>query len=569
MLLVVPGQDEEPWPSLGREVCDFIEDRGIYGPGSLQGYAYDIDPEFRAFLYRCYEVYPAIVSKAFAGGGPGLIVKDRHPWAGRRRFKRVALSVRKGLAKTEKEALVVYAELHAEGPVRCDGFDASGDPVGRPVISPYIPMLAYSVDQVEELAYGALRYIVENGPDADLFDASLERVMRIDENGREDGKALPLAQSPNSRDGARTTLNAFDEPHRLYMPRHKAAHNTMDANLPKRPLEDPWSLYVGTAGEPGQGSVAEDLHTEAQKIHEGKLDDPRLFYLYRTDDKPKRDLTDKAERILAITEATGPAGEWGPGQFDDIASQWDREGADLNYLERVWLNRWIRSNEQAFDVKRWAQLQHLEGDPAKGLRPRISPRALVTVGFDGARLRDSTALTVTDIVTGTQEVWGLWEQDLDDPDWEVPAEEVDQAVTQVFKHFKVWKMYGDPPYWTTELGTWSGRHKGLVEEWWTNRLKPMAYAIRAYEEAMASGAVGWAAADPWAADFGRHVGNAGKKVLNNILDDRGNPMHILTKIHPDRKFDIAMSAVLSWQARLDALAAGIGVRKKTTVRRIR
>ena len=548
MLLVTPPRDDVPWPTLGPQVCDFIEDRGIYGPGSLQGEPYEIDPEFRAWLYRCYEVYP-----------------QGHEWAGRRRFKRAGMSVRKGLAKTEREALIVYAELHAEGPVRCDGFDAHGQPVGRPVKSPYIPMLAYSVDQVEELAYGALRYIVENGPDADLFDVSLERLIRLDELGREDGKAVPLAQSPNARDGARTTLNAYDEPHRLYLPRMKQAHATMEANLPKRPLESPWSLYVGTAGEPGQGSVAEDLHREAEKAAAGTLLRPDLFYLYRTDDNPDRDLTDKAERIQAIREATGPAGEWGPGQFDDIASQWDREGADTNYLERVWLNRWTRSNEQAFSVTRWkTELCHIGGDPASPLRPRIPKGAKVAVGFDGARLRDSTGLVVTELATGTQELWGLWEQDLDDPDWEAPADEVDQAVEQVFRYFRVWRMYGDPPYWVTELGLWAGRHKGQVVEWWTNRIKESAYAVRAYREAMASGAVGWSAEHYMAADFARHIGNAGRKETK-ILDDKGDPLDILAKIHKDRKLDGAMAGLLSWQGYLDAHKAG-AAKKRTPSR---
>lgn len=554
MLLVVPGQDETPWPTLGPQVCDFIGDRGIYGPGSLQGEPYVIDPEFRAWLYRAYEVYP-----------------QGHAWAGRRRFKRCGMSVRKGLAKTEKEALIVLAELHPEGPVRCDGFDANGNPVGRPVKSPYIPMLAYSVDQVEELAYGALRYIVENGPDADLFDISLERIMRLDEHGREDGKAVPLANSPNSRDGARTTLNAYDEPHRLYMPRHKAAHATMEANLPKRPLEDPWSLYVGTAGEPGQASVAEDLHHEAEKIARGETDRPDLFYLYRTDDKPKRDLDDFDERMRAIAEATGPVGEWGPGQFADIAGQWDRVGANKPYLERVWLNRWKQSASQAFDLNRWTDaLRYVDGDPGKSLRPLISKRSTVVAGFDGARLRDSTAIVLTELATGTQELFALWEQDLDDPDWEIPVEQVDQAVDEVFSRYKVWRFYGDPPYWTTEMGEWAGRHKGRVQEWWMNRVKASAYALRAYQEAMSSGAVGWSVDHPNADDFARHIGNSGLKDAGNIVDDRGEKMSILEKQHPDRKIDAAAAAVISWQAYLDAHKAGAAKQRKASVpRRIR
>src|SRR5690606_31649437 len=121
--------------------------------------------------------------------------------------------------KTEKMSLVAFCELHPEGPTRFDGWDASGNPVGRPARSPYIPMLAVTVEQVEALAFGALTYIIENGPDAALFDVSQERIVRLDEYGRADGKAVPLASSPGSRGGARTTLNCFDEPHRLYLPR--------------------------------------------------------------------------------------------------------------------------------------------------------------------------------------------------------------------------------------------------------------------------------------------------------------------------------------------------------------
>ena len=552
--------DEEPWPTLGPAVCDFIEERAVYGPGSLQGQPYEIDPEFRAFLYRCFEVYP-----------------KGHQWAGRRRFKRVGLSVRKGLAKTEKQALIVFSHIHPEGPGRCDGFDASGDPVAAPVRAPYVPMLAFSLDQVEELAYGALKYIVEHGPDADLFDSSLERVLRLDEFGRADGGAYPLAQSPDSRDGARTTLNAFDEPHRLYMPRHLRAHETMDANLPKRPLDDPWSCYVGTAGELGQGSVAELLHTEAEMIARGEIARPDLFYLYRTDNGG-HDLSVKDQRIVAVAEATGPAGEWGPGQFDDIASKWDRPGADTAYLERVWLNRWVKSGQQAFDPKRWAQLVHEAGDVTRPLRKRIAKGAKVTIGFDGAVFRDATALVITDLQSGTQELVAIWERPelLDeDADWEVPIGEVNEVVADVFKWYRVVRMYCDPPHYVEQVAKWAGKWPGVVEEWWTNRDRPMAYAIRAYRDAMTAGEVGWSL-DPVEADgeaahetLARHIGNAGKRATK-IVDDEGQPMVVLQKIHPGRKFDAAMAGCLSWQARLDAIKSGKHqTRRPSRPRRIR
>ena len=529
-LLVVPSMDEEPWPTLGPQVCDFIEDRWVYGPGSLQGQPYVIDPEFRAWLHRCYQVFPR-----------------GHEFAGRRRFKRCSKSERKGLAKTEKEALIVGTELHPEGPVRCDGFDAHGQPVGRPVVAPYIPMLAYTQDQVEELAYGALKWIIEHSDELDLFDVSLERIIRLDGFGREDGKAVPLAQSPDSRDGARTTLNAFDEPHRLRSERHRKAHNTMDANLPKRPLEDPWSLYVGTAGEPGEGSIEEDLQVEAEKIHRGEIVEPKLFRTYRWA-AGQYDLSIMEQRIEAVREATGPAGEWGPGQFADIAAQWDRPGADKAYLERVWLNRWRKSDEQAFDVAKWR---------GEGPALVIKARAAATVGFDGARFWDSTSFVVTELDTGVQRNVATWARPDGVEEWEIDQNEVDAVEEEIHKDFRVVLGYADPAHYISDLARWSAKHP-TWREWWTNRLKPMAYAVRAYVEAIDTGAVRPESGRNARLEelFEDHVGNAGRDPVE-LYDDQGKRLFVLKKIHQARKFDAAMAAVLSNQARIDALTKGM------------
>ena len=526
---MVPDLDEVPWPTLGAQVAGFLEDVFTYGPGSLQGRPYVVDDELRGFLYRAYEVFP-----------------QGHPWAGRRRFKRCGMSVRKGLAKTEREALIVAAELHPEGPVRCDGFDAYGRPVGRPVVSPYIPMLAYTREQVEELAFGTLKYLIENCRDPELFDVSLDRVLRLDDWGKEDGKALPVAQAPDAADGKRTTLNAYDEPHRMTLPRQVEAHNTMEANLPKRPLEDPWSLYVGTAGEPGEGSVAEQLHLEAEAIRDGKVADPKLFYFFRTAGGTY-DLDVWDDRVEAITEATGPAGEWGPGQFADIASQWDRPGADRAYLERVWLNRWRKSESIAFDP----------GKLDANTGPMIRDGATVTVGFDGARFFDSAGLVVTDLDSGVQRLFGGWERPAKADDWEVPEGEVSDAVEEIDRTYRVVLAYGDPPYWTATMGTWASRFP-YWKEWWTNRIRAMAYAVRAYVEAVDTGDVTREVGrDPRReAALLTHLKNAGRDDLE-LFDDQGVRLFLLRKVHPSRKFDFAMASVLSHQARLDALKKGL------------
>jgi hypothetical protein len=548
--LVVPPEDEKPWPTLGYQLADFLEERAIFGPGDLAGKPAELSPEKRGLLEAFYEVYP-----------------KGHRYAGRRRFKRAGWSVRKGLAKTEFGAWITLLELHPEAPVRCDGFDARGNPVGRPVSSPYIPMLAYNKDQVEELAFGALTYIIGEGADADLFDISQERIIRLSPRGRDDGKALPLAQSPNALDGGRTTFQMFDEPHRMYLPRLIDAHQTMTNNLTKRPAADAWSLYVGTAGQLGQGSIAEHLFHEAEEMARGTAPkDPRFFFLHRDagrvhrgEDKAEagHDISTKRGRLAAIKEATGPDGEYGLGQFEDIAEVYERPDTDKAYWERVQLNLWIQSDRQAFDISRLNIVDQ-----------KIPRGAIVTVGFDGARFRDATAMVLTDVRTGVQQIHALWERPSEvdgvELEWEVDPDDVSSAVDKVMHGYRVFRFNGDPPHYVEQMATWGGKYPGVVEEWWTQRKTAMAYAIRSYQQGMRSGEVK-IARDPrpfvdspvenetYGEAFVRHIGNAGRRYINLWDEDDGVQLFILDKLHPDRKFDIGMAAILSWEARLAAL----------------
>lgn len=534
-VLVVPPLDLS-FPTLGPQLADFIEERLVFGPGSLGGQPARLDDEKRGILYRLYEVYP-----------------HGHRLAGRRRFQRAGIEIRKGLAKTEFAAWVGACELHPEAPVRCDGFDANGNPVGRPVNSPYIPMMAVTEEQVEELAYGVLKYVLENSPDSYLFDISKERIIRLGPTGSNEGEAVAVSNAPGSRDGARTTFQHFDEPHRLFMPRHRDAHETMLQNMPKRPLEDPWTLYTSTAGMPGQGSIEEDVLAEAEAIARGENDDPSLFFFRRWAGDEHDDLSTVEKRVAAVADATGPVGEWGVGQFERIAKDYDRKGIDKAYWERVWLNRWRRSGSQAFNMLRVEELRRDEnGEPWEP----IPDGAFVTAGFDGSRYRDATAIAITDIATGRQMLLGCWERPENVEEWEVPEHEVTELVADMMQRYDVWRMYCDPWYWTETVAGWAERWPDRVVEWHTNRPSQMSTAVRSYVEAIDSGAVSFAE-NAWVETLMRHMGNAGRRELKQV-DDQGQPLWVMQKQDGRLadKFDAAMSACLSWTAYLDARRSG-------------
>ena len=524
MILCIPSIDEESWPTLGPQVCAFIEEYLVHGPGDIRGQPARLDDEKRALIYRAYEVYP-----------------QGHEQAGRRRFRRVAWSLQKGSAKTELAAWITACELHPDAPVRCTGFDKNGQPIGGPVHDPYIPMVAYTEEQSEDLAYGALYVVLSEGPLAEDFDIGLGRIMR--KGG--DGKAAALATAPGSREGARTTFEVFDETHLFTLPRLKSAHRVMLMNLPKRKLADAWALEVTTAPVPGEGSVAEATMNYAEAVRDGLISDSKLFFFHRQASSDHDLTTDEGLRA-AVLEAAGPTAAW--KDIGGIVEQWRDPTADKAELERLWLNRLVQGSERAFDVQRWRELAAAQPIP---------PGAVVTLGFDGARYDDATALVATEVKTGHQMLVGLWEKPVSSKNgWMVPEQEVDAAVIEAFERWDVWRLYADPLWWESWLAKWAGQYgEKRVIEWRTNRLTPMSYALRAFATAIQAGEVSHDGDE----DLARHIGNACRRLLN-LRDAEGQRLWLIQKERPDspHKIDAAMAAVLSWEARNDAVTAGAG-----------
>ena len=575
------------WPTLGPQVCDFIETLLVFGPGDLRGERARIDREKRAFIFSAYEIWPE--EPALWAEACGFELTQR-VLPGDRRYDEVDISIRKGLAKTELAAWIAAVELHPSGPVRCDGWRdvvrggvKVREPVGVGVNDPYIPMVAYTEEQTEDLAYAALKTILELSEVADDFDIGLERIMRI--GG--DGKAQAMAAAPDARDGARTTFQHFDETHRFTLPRLKEAYRVMKANLAKRRVAQPWQLTTTTAYSVGENSVAEDRMKYARELEKDaeRARTSRVFFFHRqaSDDA---DLTSPEGLRSALVEATGGDEAW--HNIDGIQRTFDDPTADLEYLYRVWLNLPRAGMGRAFPATRWAELARTEepsppaplpgrergeadggwwksGDPVpappvKLWAGNVPPAGeLIVLGFDGSRFHDGTALIGQHVETGFQWPLGIWVPPAvprrTGEEWEVPRGEVNAAVEAAFGTWQVWRMYCDPPEWTSEIASWAGMYGDkVVVEWWTRRIMAMAQAIAAYRDAMLGGAI----SHDGDAVLASHIANCVVQVTN-FRDDKGERMTTVRKERPDSpmKIDGAVAGVLANAAREDALAAGV------------
>lgn len=510
--LIIPELDTEPWPTLGPEVCDFIEAHLVHGPGDVLGEPIVLTDEQRLFIYRVYEVYPR-----------------GHEFDGRRRFKRAVKSRRKGVAKTEDGAVLAICEMDPGAPVRCDGWRVDrGEwvPVGRPVRDPYIPMVAVTEEQSDDLMYAAVREILERCELGESYDIGLERIRHL----HHPGVIQALAGAPSARDGARTTFQAFDETH-LYVPtRLKKAHSTMLRNIPKRKLADPWSLETTTMYEPGEDSVAELSHRYALDILAGKVADPTLYFDHRQA-SPRWDLKKPRELREAIKEASGDA--FGFTDVEAIVGLFlDPQTSEADF-RRYFLNQPVKGEKKWLAPEVVGKLVDRERDVEEG--------AEIVLAFDGSYSRDSTAL-VGCTVEEKPHVFVLkaWEKEPGMRRWRVSHLDVIAAIEEAFETYDVVEFAPDPPGWHKEIEQFEETYGEVVVRFETNQPRRMGPACDDFEQG--------------ARDAGFTIdGHEGLlRHLGNCVTVRRGAHTVVTKSHPDSpdKIDIAVGAIIAYHRAL-------------------
>jgi hypothetical protein len=508
--LIVPALDLKPWPTLGPEVCDWIEDMLCHGPGDVRGQPVTLTDELRLYIYRVYEVYPR-----------------GHELAGRRRFKRCFLSRRKGVGKTEVAAWLAIAELDPTAPVRCDGWRKQGAawiPVGRPVRDPFIPMVAYTEEQADELAYGAVKAILENCDLGDEYDIGEERIM----HGIAPGELRAMATAPSARDGARTSHQHIDEPHLWTEPRHHKTHRTMLNNIPKRRDADAWTHETSTMYGPGDDSVAEREHLFALAVLRGEVDDAQLLFDHRQAAETW-DISKRKELQEAIKEASGDAfGFADPHSIAGLLQDLETDGPNFR---RFWLNQATSTASKLFSTARWARL---EAEP----RRVVAPGTEIVLAFDGSYSRDSTGLVGATVEERPHLfVVEAWERPLIDPKWRTPRLEVDAAIDEAMSTWRVLELACDPPGWHHEIEEWMDIYGGdVVTRFETAKPSLMGPATESFDQGLTDG-------DRFTHDgddqLARHIGNCvPAKRRGYVVPD---------KEHPDspKKIDLATGAIIA------------------------
>ncbi len=542
------------FPTLGWQVIDWMETYLCHGPGDVQGELWtpgsvglELDDEEVLFICWCYRVHP-----------------QDHRLAGRRLVHRAIYSRPKGRRKSELAGLIDCAE--ALGPVRCDGFDAQGQPVGVPVTYPFIRCMATEEEQAGN-TFDNVTYMLTHGEAANVYaidiGRSAETSTRVIIREPGGGEIIPSTSGDASKDGGKESKATADETHLYVLPKLRGMYRTVARNTGKRKIADPWMLDTTTMYRVGEGSVAEQasqkyahLPTEECVLKTGVL------YDHRQGDEPVR-FGDDRSLAKAMRAGYGPAAEW--IDFEKfvriVRDAEDPEEEAYRYflnIERKSADLWLSPAEIELAVSDF----------------EVEQGSMVALGFDGSENDDHTVLFGCTEVGDLFAIAAWTPADEVDTQWRL---EVDEAVDWAFEYFHVVRFLADPAYWVSELGQWASRHDGdkrVVREFWTGGRseRNMAFATGTCRTALRHGArlnphplrtlpirragkplVQW------------HFENARiRKVRVKSLDEERTEDAFL--VRKDRKgshskIDSVTSAILARRARDDAIAGGMFVRE--------
>jgi len=553
----VPGEV----PTLGYYAIDWLAAE-LNSPDDPSGSPLRLTREQEEFTLRWYEIDPETC-----------------------RFRRDRGLIGRSRGWGKSPFLGALAILEALADIVPDGWDADGQPVGRPwsrSITPLIDIAAASEAQTNNTWLSMLDMlsgpVIDDYPGLEPMDTKINLPV---------GAIERITASSRTVKGRRTPFVVLDQTEEWVKGNGGVRlAQTLRTNARKvggRTLESP-NAFI-----PGEGSVAEQSAAYAKLVEAGKVrGGGRLLYDHR-EAPADTDLTDMDSLIAGLRFAYGcssnhpqgcvlhdppcPPG-WAP--IDSNAAAFRDPTEDVQQLRSDFLNQVTHATDS------WITRPDWNARAANVVAPKNPPSLaagdVITLGFDGSRRRkrgmtDATALVACRVSDGLLVLLNVWEQP-DGPagdDWAVPVDEVNAAVDEAFAKYSPVGFYADPSKWETSVAAWEAKYGARLKvkasrqnpiEWWMTggRGALITRMLDAFLDAVLDGEL-------------THTAQLvlTQHVLNSRRRNKTTGYQIY-KEHPDspNKIDAAIAAVLAWQARVDALGAGHG-RQRTTrgPRRIR
>lgn len=512
-----------------------------------------------------------------------LALYELDPETCKRTIRRAVLSRARGWGKSP--FISAIAILEALGPVVPAGWDSDGQPVAMPwseIRTPLVQLAAASEAQTKNAWISLREMLREDAPVFDEYDG-LE-VLGGFVNLPYAGRIEPITTSATSAKGNRPVAVFADQTEQWTVGNGSVqVFDVLRNNVAKVGgiiVETP-NAYI-----PGMGSQAERTAKTFLDIHEGhnKRLTGGVLYDHR-EASGDTDITDPDSLTAGLRYAYGcssddsrgcvihdPPCEPGWAPIQGFVQRFYETDAEEQDSRSDFLNQITHASDAWLSGPDWSGI----ADPTKV----VTDGELITLGFDGSRGRvkgkpDATALIACRVSDGHLFEIGVWEAEnlpATWDTWEPSIVEIEAAIAMAFDRYSIAAFYCDPGRdWRSHVNAWEARWSGQVRlrsrrehpfEWWMTggRATAVQQAIEQLEGAIRN----------------RDITQSGEYHLTqHVLAARRRLSHgklALAKSndYSVHKIDAAIAAVLAYQARLDAVTAGLSAQPKFVLpRRIR
>jgi len=464
---------------------------------------------------------------------------------GRYTARRAVLRRQKGAGKDPLAAALALAELC--GPVVFDRFDLRGEPIGKPRHAAWVQAIAVSFEQNKNLF--ALFPV--------LITEQLKKTYKLEVNktiiySGAGGRLEAVTSSAYAMEGNRPTFCILNETQ--WWVDSNGGHElagVVEGNTTKGGSR---MLSICNAHIPGEDSVAERDYNAWQSVKAGDAADIGLLYdaLEAPADTPVSEIPSErddpegykagiAKLRQGIEIARGDA-TWVP--IDAVIESILDVRNPVSESRRKFLNQVVAMEDSWIAPYEWDALANPEAV--------LAPKDQITLGFDGSKSNDWSALVACRISDGCIFLIKAWNPEK--TGGEIPRADVDATVRSCFERYDVVAFRADVKEFESYVDQWSRDFRRVLKVKATNG-NIVAYDMRGNKKAFALDCERFLDSV-----LERELAHDGNVVLRqHILNAKRHPTNFdaisIRKASKDssKKIDAAVCAVLAYGGRQEFL----------------
>ena len=228
---------------------------------------------------------------------------------------------------------------------------------------------------------------------------------------------------------------------------------TLDGNIAKGSYGQSWKMMVSNAYMPGEDSVLERtreayFNQESLRAQNSQAEAFQGIYYDSLEADPRVPM--EVEELRKVLPEIRGDSIW--LSVDSFLSSIMKTSRTVDQSRRMYLNNIVSTSDGLLT----------EADLRNAVdRIPLRDGDVITLGFDGARKRDSTALVACRVSDRKIFLLKLWERppvEVAD-DWYLSSDEVDAEVQSAFKKYRVVAFYADVNLWESEINEWSDQFR--------------------------------------------------------------------------------------------------------------